>query len=147
MRISILITVITLMATCLAPAFADGEALIAAAESVAVEDVITEPLQLADDQSFQTQQPAMETHEVDYTCQAIEIQPAKVTSLASVLGTDSKPPAPCQVVYTTQSSTPDGGYLAQRPLGVVEAVPEPSSVLALATGIGGILLRPWKRRK
>jgi hypothetical protein len=116
MRVAIPITIVTLMVTCIAPAFAEGEGVLSS-EPVIAEQVQQGPLELASEPIFE---------------------------IASQAG------APTCVVYTTQSSSPESGFRPPCSALVGAApppeVPEPGSMLALMTGIGGILLRPWKRR-
>ncbi|MEN6357258.1 MAG: PEP-CTERM sorting domain-containing protein [Armatimonadota bacterium] len=150
MRVAVPITIVTLMVTCIAPAFADIESNLPTVEPVVAEQVLQEPLELASSQSFEIASEPIESAPVAYTVQAYETQPAQATPLASAESFRPEAPATC-VVYRTQSSSPEFGFKPSCS-GVVGAipppdVPEPSSILALMTGIGGIVLRPWKRRK
>ncbi|MCE5323338.1 PEP-CTERM sorting domain-containing protein [bacterium] len=146
---TILITIITIV-ICLAPAFAGIEDILPAGEPVIAEQVLQEPLELASEPNFEITPGPVESAPVDYSVQAYEIQPAQTAPLAQVASTQANAPATC-VVYKTQSSSPECGFIPSGSgvLGAVPPppVPEPSSMLALMTGIGGIILRPWKRRK
>lgn len=149
MRVAIPLTIVTLMVTCIAPAFANGEGILPG-EPVVAEQVLQEPLELASGPAFEIASGPIESAPVDYTVQAYEVQPAQATPLASVASSQPNAPAMC-VVYKTQSSSPESGF--RLPCGTITGavpppdVPEPGSMLALLTGIGGIVLRPWKRRK
>ncbi|MCE5315120.1 MAG: PEP-CTERM sorting domain-containing protein [Armatimonadota bacterium] len=147
MRIIVLVTVITLMFACMAPAFAGGKALELAAEPLGPDQIAGKALELADDVSFEIKSVKAQAP-VERTSEAIQMKPTKIKSLGSVSGRTSQIPK-CQVIYTTQSSNFSEGFTPGGSIcGAAEPpVPEPASILALATGIGGILLRPRSRRK
>ncbi len=148
MRIIVLVTITTLMLACLAPAFAEAESSFAAVEPEVVEQVLQEPLEVASDQSFEVAATPIASTPVEYNVEAYEIQPAESAPLQSVASACVGPTVCQPVVYTTASSTPEGGYCVPTSFGAVPPpVPEPSSILALAGGLGGLILRPLKRRK
>jgi hypothetical protein len=148
MRILILVTITTLMLASLAPAFAQEESSIAAVVPEVVEQVLQEPLEVASDQSFEVKAAPFASAPVEYTVEAYEVQPAEAASLQSAIITTVRPTICKPVVYTTASSTLEGGYCPPTPLGAIPPpVPEPSSILALAAGLGGLIVRPFKRKK